>query len=263
MFLTALAALIPLGLQLFLIVFFRIPQLGGLLKVLRGNGGFLVRGKGVELLFKAHELFRRLFLLHLYTAGSLVHQVDGFVRQEPVIDIPGREFHRSLQCFIGDVQAVVLLILPPQAFQNIQCSLLAGLAYGDRLETALQRSILFDVLAVFVQSCGANHLDLAAAESRLQNIGSVYGALSGTCAHNGVQLVDEKDDIAVFFGLLHHLLNAVLKFAPIFGAGHHAGEVQRQQFFVQQLFRHIARGNLSCQPLGNSDASFPAPEKSR
>ena len=117
-FLTALAALIPLGLQLFLIVFFRIPQLGGLLKVLRGMAASLSAARALSFSFKAHELFRRLFLLHLYTAGSLVHQVDGFVRQEPVIDIPGREFHRSLQCFIGDVQAVVLLILPPQALSK-------------------------------------------------------------------------------------------------------------------------------------------------
>ena len=247
----ALAALIALGLQLFLIVLFSIPQLGSLLKVLCRNGGFLVRSKSVELLFKAREFFGRFFFLHLYTAGSLVHQIDGFVRQESVVDISGREFHCSLQSFISNVQTVVLLILFPQALQNLQCSLLVGLTYGNRLETTLQRGILFDVLAVFIQSCCTDDLDLAAAESRLQNIGGVYGALSGACADNGVQLVDEKDDVTVLFSLLHYLLDTVFKFAAVLSTGYHAGKIQRQQLFVQQLFRHFTLGNFPSQSLGN------------
>ena len=149
------------------------------------------------------------------------------------------------------MQAVVLLILFPQALQNLQCGLLAGLTYGNRLETTLQRGVLFNVLAVFIQGCCTDNLDLAAAESRFQNIGGVYGALSGACADNGVQLVDEKDDVAVLFSLLHYLLDTVFKFAAVFGTGYHAGKIQRQQLFVQQPFRHFTLGNFPGQSLGN------------
>ena len=225
--------------------------MGSLLKVLCCNGGFLVCGKSVELLFKACEFFGRFFFLHLHTAGSLVHQIDGFVRQEPVVDISGREFHCSFQGFVGNVQAVVLLILFPQALQNLQCGLLAGLTYGNRLETTLQRGVLFNVLAVFIQGCCTDNLDLAAAESRLQNIGGVYGSLSGACADNGVQLVDEKDDVAVLFSLLHYLFDTVFKFAAVLSTSYHAGKIQREQLFVQQLFRHFTLGNFPSQSLGN------------
>ena len=109
--LIALAALIPLDLYLLLIVLFNIPQLCGFFKVLSGNGGVLVFGKGVDLLLQALQLLGRLLLLHPHPAGSLVHQVDSLVGQKAVVDIPGRQLHSGLQRFIGDMQLVVLLIL--------------------------------------------------------------------------------------------------------------------------------------------------------
>lgn len=111
--LIALAALVALGLQLLLTALLGVPQPGGLFKILRGDGGFLLLGEGVELLFEALEFFRRLFLLHPHAAGGLVHQVDGLVREEPVVDIPGGQLYGGLQSFVGDVQLLVLLILLP------------------------------------------------------------------------------------------------------------------------------------------------------
>ena len=102
-------------------------------------------------------------------------------------------------------------------------------------------------------------MDLAAAESRLQNIGGVYGALGGAGADNGVQLVDEKDDVAVLFSLLHYLLDTVFKFATVLSTGYHASKVQSQQLFVQELFRHLTLGNFLSQSLGYgrlADAGF-------
>ena len=244
-----LAALVVLGLQLLLIVLLGIPQLGSLFKVLRGDGGFLVLGKGVELLFQALELFRRLILLHPHPAGSLVHQVNGLVREEPVVDVPGGQLHGGLQSFVGDVQLVVLLILLAQALQDLQRGLLTGLAHGDRLETALQSGVLFDILAVLVQGRCADDLDLAAAKGGLEDVGGVYRSLGGACAHNGVQFVDKEDDVTVLPGLLHHLLDALFKLAAVLGASHHAGQIQRQQLLVQQIFRYIACGDLPRQPL--------------
>ena len=111
--LIALAALVTLDLHLLLVVLLDVPQLGGLLKVLRVDGGVLVLGQGVDLLLQALQLLGRLLLLHPHPAGGLVHQVDGLVGQEPVIDIPGGQLHGGLQCLVGDVQLVVLLILLP------------------------------------------------------------------------------------------------------------------------------------------------------
>ena len=84
-----LAALVTLDLHLLLVVLLDVPQLGGLLKVLGVDGGVLVLGQGVDLLLQALEFLGGFLLLHPHPAGGLVHQVDGLVGQEPVIDIPG------------------------------------------------------------------------------------------------------------------------------------------------------------------------------
>ena len=84
-----LAALVTLDLHLLLVVLLDVPQLGGLLKVLGVDGSVLVLGQGVDLLLQALQLLGGFLLLHPHPAGGLVHQVDGLVGQEPVIDIPG------------------------------------------------------------------------------------------------------------------------------------------------------------------------------
>lgn len=66
-----------------------------------------------------------------------------------------------------------------------------------------------------------------------------------------MQLVDEKDDVAVLFSFLHDLFDTVFKFTAVFGTGYHAGKIQRQQLFVQQLFRNFTRDNFLSQSLGN------------
>ena len=66
-----------------------------------------------------------------------------------------------------------------------------------------------------------------------------------------MQFVDEKDDVAVFFSLLHDLLDTVFKLAAVFSSGYYTGKIQRQQFFVQQLFRNLTCDNLMSQSFGN------------
>ena len=66
----------------------------------------------------------------------------------------------------------------------------------DRLEAALQGSILLDVLAELVERGGADALDLATSERRLQDVGGVDGAFGRARAHQGVELVDEKNHLA-------------------------------------------------------------------
>src|SRR5699024_713077 len=84
------------------------------------------------------------------------HQVDGLVRQEAVVDIPGGQLHGCLQGLVGDLQVVVLLVLLPQALQDLQGRLLAGRTHLHRLEPALQGGVLLDILPILVQGRGAS-----------------------------------------------------------------------------------------------------------
>ena len=63
------------------------------------------------------------------------------------------------------------------------------------LEAALQRRVLLDVLAVFVQGGRADAAQLAAREHRLEHVGGVHRAFGLARADEGVQLVDEEDDL--------------------------------------------------------------------
>ena len=66
-----------------------------------------------------------------------------------------------------------------------------------RLEAPGQGRILLDMLAVFVQRRGADAMEFAARERRLQHVGGVHRPLGLARAHQRMQLVDEQDDFAL------------------------------------------------------------------
>ena len=79
------------------------------------------------------------------------------------------------------------LVLRPQAFQNLDRFLDGRRLDFYGLEAALKRGVLLDVLAILVQRGGANALQLAAAERRLDDVGGVHRAFGRTGADDGVQ----------------------------------------------------------------------------
>ena len=132
--------------------------------------------------------------------SGLVYQVDRLVRQEPVGDIAVREHRRRHQRRVLDPHAVVVLVALLEAAQDGDGVLDAGRLDHHRLEPALQRGVFLDVLAIFVERGRADALQLAAREHRLEHVGRVHRALRRARADDGVQLVDEQNDLAL--GLL-------------------------------------------------------------
>ena len=118
------------------------------------------------------------------------------------------------------------------------------------LEAALQRRVLLDVLAVLVQRGRADHAQLAAGQHRLEHVAGVHRALAGRAgADDGVQLVDERDDLAVArLDLVEHGLEPLLELAAVLRAGHHRAEVERDQPLVAQRLGHVAGDD----PLGQA-----------
>ena len=84
-----------------------------------------------------------------------------------------------------------------QAAQDRDRVLHGRLVHHDRLEPPLQGRVLLDVLAVLVQGGGADHVQLAAGQHRLEHVARVHRALGRARAHHGVQLVDEQQDAAL------------------------------------------------------------------
>ena len=189
--------------------------------------------------------------LDAQTAGGLVHEVDGLVGKEAVGDVAVRQLGRRNDGRVGDAHAVVDLVLLLQAAQDGDGVLNRRFGDQHRLETALQRGILLDVLAVLVQRGCADGVQLAASQGGLQHVARIHGAVArGTGAHDGMQLVDEQDDAAL--ALLHlaqHGLQAVLELAAVLRAGHHRAQVERHEVAVLQRRGHVAGHDALGQAL--------------
>ena len=139
------------------------------------------------------------------------------------------------------MHAVEDLVLLLEATQDRDGVLDGRLADHHGLETTCERRVLLDVLAVFVERGRADRMQIATGERRLQDVAGVHGALGGTRAHDGVELIDEQDDLAL--GLLHfleHGLQAVLELAAVLGAGDQCAHVELDEVAVAQRARHVA-----------------------
>ena len=188
--------------------------------------------------------------LHAQARGGFVDQVDGLVRKKPVGDVAvgkrgGRQDRRVL-----NAHAVVQLVALFQSAQNRDGVFDGRLGNQDRLEAALERRILLDVFAVFVERGRADRAQFAARQRRLQHVGRVHRAFRRACAHQRVQLVDEQNDLPFGFGdFLQHGFQAVFKFAAVFRAGNQRRKVQSDDALRAQHFGHIARDDSLREPF--------------
>src|SRR5690625_5218453 len=90
-----------------------------------------------------------------------------------------------------------------------------GLIDLDRLEAALEGGVLLDVLAVLLEGGGADGLQLTAGQHGLEDAGGIDRALGCTRTHQGVDLVDEQDDVAAGADLLEDLLQPLLEVTAV------------------------------------------------
>ena len=95
--------LLQLIAQLFLFLF----DVTGALEVLHRNGRFLLLCQLFQPLFHGLDGRRRCKDTETHFRARLIDEVDGFIRQIPVGDVPGRKLHRRLYRFVRDTDAVM------------------------------------------------------------------------------------------------------------------------------------------------------------
>ena len=141
----------------------------------------------------------------------------------------------------------VALLQPAQDGDGVLDARLIDL---HRLEAAFQRGVLFDVLPILIQRGRANGAEFAARELRLEHVAGVDRALARPRTDDGVQLVDEEDDLALRVGdFLEERLESVLEFAAELRARDHRADVHRDDLLVFQRLRHIPADDPPRQPL--------------
>ena len=183
---------------------------------------------------------------------GLVDQVDRLVGEEAVGDVAVAEHRGGDQRGVGDADVVVRLVALLEPAQDRDRVLDGRLADVDRLEAALERGVLLDVLLVLVERGGADRAQLAAGEHRLEQVGGVDRALGGAGADDRVQLVHEQDDLAVgVLDLLEDGLQALLELAAVLRAGDQRADVERDDAAVAQLLGHVAGDDALGEALGD------------
>ena len=114
-----------------------------------------------------------------------------------------------------------------------------GLFDLDRLEATLEGGVLSR------GACGTRrawwHRWSAARPSqhRLEDAGRVDGAFGGAGTDEGVELVDEQDDVAAGLDLLEDLLEALLEIAAVAGTGDQGAEVEGVELLAPQGVGHL------------------------
>ena len=95
-------------------------------------------------------------------------------------------------------------------------------------------------------------MQFAASQHGFEQVARVHGAFGLARAHDGVQLIDEEDNLA--FALFHFIedgLQTLFKLAAILGTGNQRAHVQREQLVAAQAFRHVALDDTEGQTFHN------------
>ncbi len=150
----------------------------------------------------------------------------------------------------------MVLVAFLQATQDGYGALLVGFVDHHYLEPSLQCLVFLKVLLVLVERGGTDAAQVAAGQGWLEDVGGIHGtaALAGT--HQGVDLVDEQDDLALGLGdLVDDRLESLLKLALILGTGNQGTHVERVDLLLLQVLGHVAAHDALCQAL--DDGGLP------
>ena len=198
------------------------------------------------------NLFGHRIALHAEFGGGFVHQVDGLVGQEAVGDVAVAEFYGGNDGFVLDAHLVVVLVTFLQAAEDGDGRGHVRLINHHGLESTLQGFVFLKVLLVFIQGGSTNGTQFSTSQRWLEDVGCVHGSACLPSTHQGVNFVDEEDDLPLtLHHNFHHAFKPFLKLALIFGTSNEGAHVERVKLLVLQVFRHIATDDTPCQSLHN------------
>ena len=128
---------------------------------------------------------------HTQLGSCLVHQVYGLVRQETFCNVTCGQLYGGYDGIILYTYVVMVLVALLQTTQDADAGQTVGLVHHNGLEPTLQCLIHLKVLLVLIQCSGAYAAQFSSCQGRLQDVGSIHGALALACAHQRVYLIYE------------------------------------------------------------------------
>ena len=173
----------------------------------------------------AHRL-RRAIGRDTGASARLVHEVDGLIGQEAILDIAARKTRGGFDCGRRVRHMMMLCIARAQRLEDLTVSSTLGsstsIAWKRRSNAGSFCKCLRNSSAVVAPMIGRT-----ARQHRLEHGARVDRALGGTGADERVHLVDEQDDVIGLGGLAYHVLQALLELAAVLRPRDQAGKIQR------------------------------------
>jgi len=113
--------------------------------------------------------------------------------------------------------------------------------YQHGLESSFKRCVLLDVISVLFERGRSDAVQLSSCQHGLQHVACVDRTFCLPCSDNGMQFVNEKDDLSLaFLDFIEHGLEPLFKFAPVFGSRKKRSHIKRKDGSVLQPFRDVA-----------------------
>ena len=171
-----------------------------------------------------------------------------------------REGGRGDEGSVLDAHAVMHFVALLESAEDGDSVFDAGLLDHHGLEAAFEGGVLLDVLPIFIERGCADGAQFAAGELRLEHVRCVGGAFGRAGADDGVEFVDEEDDLA-FRGchFLEKCLEPIFELAAELRTGDHRADIHGNDAFVLERFRHVSRDDAPREPLHDgrlADARF-------
>ena len=184
--------------------------------------------------------------------AGFIDEVDGLVRQEPVRDVPVGERSGGDERTVLDLHSVVHFVPLFEPSQDGDGVLDGRFIDHDGLEPAFESGILLDVLAVLVERRGTDAVEFASRQHGFQQVARVHGAFGLAGADDGVEFVDEEDDLTVrLLDFVQDGFQTFFELAAKLGARDQGAHVQREQGLVLEVVRHIALDDPLCEAFGD------------
>ena len=141
-------------------------------------------------LFHIRRHFQR---LHPLFGTGLVQNVDCFVRQKPVVDIPAGKIHRIGSHLFRNQHSVMRFKLIFEPFKDLDCFFHRRLLHQNRLKPPHKCCILLKVFGIFLAGCSPDQLKVSPCERGLQDVGCVHGSLRTACPDHRVNFVNKEN----------------------------------------------------------------------